>query len=35
MPYNQNREKRTARPMSKAHMEKMRAARHQESNLSL
>lgn len=35
MPYNQNREKRTSRTMSNAHMEKMRAARRQESNLLL
>ncbi len=35
MPYNQNREKRTSRTMSNAHMEKMRAARRQESSLLL
>jgi hypothetical protein len=35
MPYNPNRQKLPGRTMSEAHMEKMRAARHQESNLSL
>jgi len=33
MAYNQNREKGTKRTMSNAHMEKMRSARRQESNL--
>ncbi len=35
MVYNQNREKGSKRTMSKNHMEKMRAARRQESNLLL
>ena len=35
MPYNPNRPKLPGKTMSSAHMEKMRAARHQESNLSL
>ena len=33
--YNPNRLKQSKRTMSKAHMEKMRAARHRESNLLL
>ena len=33
--YNPNRQKLPEKPMSKAHMEKMRAARHRESNLLL
>ncbi len=35
MPYNPNRPKLPGKTMSKAHMEKMRAARHRESNLLL
>jgi len=35
MAYNQNREKRTSRTSSNAHMEKMRAARRQESILTV
>jgi len=35
MAYNENREKGSKRTMTNAHMQKMRAARRQESNLLL